>query len=140
MTVDPPRIDPEEPADPVPSDTDSDESDRNVFLSPGGSPQSRDSSENSDSSHADQDEDPEQESSDEDTPQASPQTRKQPEPKANAQPAKRPRSSPQARETPEPKAAKRPRSALKRIADHSPWIPVIMHSLARLPNKAPDRD
>ena len=115
-TVDHPRAAPGEPTDPVPSDTNPSGSDKDVFLSPGGSHQSGDGSENSDSSHAD--EAPEQESSNEDTPQASPQTRTQLVPKASTQPAKRLRSSPQARETPEPKAAKRPRSAFKRIADH----------------------
>ena len=94
-TVDHPRVAPGEPTDPVPPDTDPGGSDRDVFLSPGGSHQSGDGSESGDSSHAN--ETPEQESSNEGTPQASPQTRTRPG----------------------PKAAKQPRSAFKRIADHN---------------------
>ena len=111
---DPPPTEPDGPADPTSSDTDSDDTEGEGFLTPTGSPQPTDDSEHSDPSHTDQDEIPVQESSNEDTPQAGPSTRTPQRPKVKTRPGKRPRSSPLV-----PKTAKRPRSALKRIADHN---------------------
>ena len=81
-TVDHPGVASGEPPNTAPSDTDPDGSDRDMLLSPRGSHQSGDGS--NDSSHVD--EAPEQESTNEGTPQTNPQSRTQLVPKTSTRP------------------------------------------------------